>query len=93
MSRKNEGEYPLESLHLVEVMVGHNSYCCGEIQASNVSPYGDGIAGICVPYSRWKPTGLGAKEQIIALPCPRICVGFRSVTTEGEHIFAGVHIG
>ena len=41
---------PLESSHLMEVMVGHNSYCCGEVQASDVSPDGDGIKGICMSY-------------------------------------------
>ncbi len=43
-------------------------------------------------YVGWKATGLRAEEQVIALPCPRICVRFRSVTTEGEQIFAGIHI-
>jgi hypothetical protein len=83
---------PLESSHLMEVMVGRNSYCCGEVQASDVSPDGDGITGIRMSYVRWKATGLRAEEQVIALPCPRICVGFRSVTTEGEQVFAGIHI-
>jgi hypothetical protein len=73
-------------------MVGRNSYCCGEVQASDVSPDGDGITGIRMSYVRWKATGLWAEEQVIALPCPRICVGFRSVTTEGEQVFAGIHI-
>ena len=69
----------------MEVMVGHNSYCCGEVQASDVSPDGDGVTGICMSYVGWKATGLRAEEQVIALPCPRVCVRFRSVTTEGEH--------
>ena len=55
---------PLESSHLMEVMVGHNSYCCGEVQASDVSPDGDGITGICLPYVGWKATGLRAEEQV-----------------------------
>ena len=76
----------------MEKLVGHNSYCCGEIQASDVSPDGDGITGICLSYVGWKATGLRAEEQVIALPCPRICVKFRSVTTEGEQVFAGIHI-
>jgi hypothetical protein len=86
-------DFPLESPHLVEVMVGHNSYGCREIQASDVSPDGDRVTGICISYFRWKPTGLRAEEQIIALPCHRICVGFSNVTTEGQHVFAGIHIG
>lgn len=76
----------------MEVMVGHNAYCCGEIQASDVSPDGDGVTGICMSYVGWKATGLRAEEQVVALPCPRICVRFRSVTTEGEQVFAGIHI-
>ena len=63
----------------MEVMVGHNSYCCGEVQASDVSPDGDSITGICMSYVGWKATGLRAEEQVIALPCPRIRVKFRSV--------------
>ena len=86
------GDYQLESSHLMEIMVGHNSYCCGEVQASDVSPDGDCITGICMSYVGWKATGLRAEEQVIALPCPRICVKFRSVTTEGEQVFAGIHI-
>jgi len=76
----------------MEIMVGHNFYCCREIQASDVSPDGDGVTGICMSYVGWKATGLGAEEQVIALPCPRICVRFRSVTTEGEEVFGGIHI-
>ena len=92
VSRKNVGDYQLEPAHLMEVMVGHNSYCCGEVQASDVSPDGDGTTGIFMSYVGWKATGLRAEEQVIALPCPRICVRFRSVTTEGEQVFAGIHI-
>jgi hypothetical protein len=43
-------------------------------------------------YVGWKATGLRAEEQVITLPCPRIRVKFRSVTAEGEQIFAGIHI-
>jgi hypothetical protein len=43
-------------------------------------------------YVGWKATGLRAEEQVIALPCPRICVRLRSVTTESEQVFAGIHI-
>ena len=86
------GEYQLESPHLVEVMVGHNSYCCGEVQASDVSPDRDGVTGICMSYVGWKATGLRAEEQVIALPYLRICVGFRSVTAEGKQVFAAIHI-
>ena len=50
LSRKKVGDYQLESAHLMEVMVGHNSYCCGEVQASDVSPDGDGVTGICMSY-------------------------------------------
>ena len=65
---------PLEPAHLVEVMVCHNSYCCGKVQASDVSPDGNGITGICMPYVGWKATGLRAEKQVITLPCPLICV-------------------
>ena len=46
----------------MKVMVGHNSYCCGEVQASDVSPDGDGITGICMSYVGRKATGLRAEE-------------------------------
>ena len=59
----------------MEVMVGHNSYCCGEVQASDVSPDGDGVTGICMSYVGWKATGLRAEEQVIALPCPYMYMG------------------
>ncbi len=52
---------PLEPAHLMEVMVGHNSYCCGEVQASDVSPDGDGVTGICISYVGWKATDLRAE--------------------------------
>ena len=83
---------PLEPAHLMKVMVGHNSYCCGEVQASDVSPDRDCITGICISYVGWKATGLRAEKHVVALPCPRICVRFRSVTTEGEQVFVGIHI-
>ncbi len=68
VSRKNVGDYQLESSHLMEVMVGHNSYCCGEVQASDVSPDGDGVTAICMSYVGWKAPGFRAEEQVIPFP-------------------------